>query len=125
MPVRLLLFIFSIITFVIFFLRTKLEDLGFDVMVLFAGNLLMFLVTLVVSWFHKKGANNANPNAFIRSVYAGTMIKMFIVMIGVMVYAFVMKPVNKPSIITCLLFYALYTVVEVRFAMKIVKESGK
>lgn len=125
MPVRLLLFICALITFIIFFLRNQLLDWGFDVMVLFAGNLLMFFVTLVVSWFHKKGAIDTNPNAFVRSVYAGTMIKMFVVMIAVVVYGFLMKPVNKPSIIVCLLLYVLYTVMEVRYAMKTVKESGK
>lgn len=125
MPSRLLLFVCAVITLSIFFLRDKLMDWGFDVMVLFAGNLVLFLVTLISSYFHTKAAANKNPNVFVRSVYGGTIIKMFTVMIVVMVYAFTVKPFNKYSVIACLLFYIIYTVIEVRAAMKTVKASGK
>ncbi|MGE5109182.1 MAG: hypothetical protein ACM3H8_16710 [Sphingobacteriales bacterium] len=125
MPSRLLVFVCAVITLAIFLLNKKLMDWGFDVVVLFAGNLILFIVTLISSYFHTKGAADKNPNAFVRSVYGGTMIKMFTVMIAVMVYAFTIKPFNKYSVIACLLFYVIYTVIEVRAAMKTVKASGK
>lgn len=125
MPLRLLLFVCAVISLTIFFLRNKLMAWDFDVVVLFAGNLLFFFVTVISSYFHSKGAASKNPNAFVRSVYGGTMIKMFTVMIAVMIYAFTVKPFNKYSVIACLLFYVIYTVIEVKSAIKIVKASGK
>ena len=125
MPLRLLLFVFALLTLVIYLLGDQLTERGFDLNVLYAGNLILFLVTLLSAYFHYKGAASKNPNAFVRSVYGGNMIKMFSVMIAVMIYAFAIKPFNKYSIVTCLLFYVIYTVIEVRAAMKTVKGSGK
>ncbi|MBI1780112.1 MAG: ATP synthase subunit I [Sphingobacteriales bacterium] len=123
MPVRLLLFLFAIITLIIFTLRNQLEARGFDVIILFAGNLLLFLVTLLSSWFHAKGAADKNPNAFVRSVYAGTMLKMFVIMAAVILYALIIKPFNKEAVITCLLLYVIYTVIDVKYAMRTVKQQ--
>lgn len=125
MPVRLLLFLCALITLLIFALRNQLETWGFDVVVLFAGNLLLFLVTLLSSWFHAKGAADKNPNAFVRSVYAGTMLKMFVVMAAVILYAIIIKPFNKEAVIGCLVFYVVYTVIDVKYAMRTVKQQGK
>lgn len=125
MPLRLLLFLCAIITLIIFMLRNQLEDRGFDVIVLFAGNLILFLVTLISSWFHTKGATDKNPNAFVRSVYAGTMLKMFVIMAAVILYALIIKPFNKEAIITCLVLYVVYTVIDVKYAMRNVKQQGQ
>jgi hypothetical protein len=123
MPLRLLLMVCAIITLLIFLLKDNLMKWGFDIIVLYAGNLLLLAVTLASSYFHARGAANKNPNAFVRSVYGGTMLKMFAIMITVMVYGLTVKPFNKHSIITCLLLYIVYTFIEVRAAMKIVKAS--
>ena len=125
MPLRLMVIVFAVITLTIYFLKNKLTEWGFDTVVLYAGNLLLFLVSLISAYFHNKGAASKNPNAFVRSVYGGNMIKMFSVMIAVMIYGFTAKPFNKYSVIVCLLFYIIYTVIEVRAAMKTVKGTGK
>ncbi|MBI2730517.1 MAG: hypothetical protein HYX40_07180 [Sphingobacteriales bacterium] len=125
MPTRSLLIAFGLITLFIFLFRTPLTERGLDTMVLYAGNFIMFVVTLVSAWFHYKGAASKNPNAFVRSVYGGNMIKLFSVMIAVMVYVLTIHSVSKFSIIACLLFYVIYTVIEVRAAMKTIKGSGK
>lgn len=125
MPLRLMVIVFAVITLTIYFLKNKLTEWGFDTVVLYAGNLLLFLVSLISAYFHTKGAASKNPNAFVRSVYGGNMIKMFSVMIAVMIYGFTAKPFNKYSVIVCLLFYIIYTVIEVRAAMKTVKGTGK
>lgn len=125
MPTRTLLFVFAIITLFIVGLKTKLIQWGFDINVLLAGNSLLFIVTAISAWFHFKGAASKNPQAFVRSVYGGNMIKMFTVMIAVMAYALTVKQVSKYSIVVCLFFYVVYTVIEVRAAMKMVKGSGK
>lgn len=123
MPLRFLLFLCAIITFIIFALRNQLEAWGFDVIVLFAGNLLLFLVTLLSSWFHVKGAKDENPNAFVRSIYAGTMIKMFVIMVVVILYGLIVKPFNKEAVIACLVLYVMYTVIDVKYAMRTVKQK--
>lgn len=125
MPTRTLLFVFALLTLFIVVLKTKLIQWGFDINVLLAGNFLLFVVTGISAWFHFKGAAAKNPNAFVRSVYGGNMIKLFTVMIAVMTYALTVKQVSKYSIVVCLFFYVVYTVIEVRAAMKMIKGSGK
>ena len=97
MPLRLMVIVFAVITLTIYFLKNNLTEWGFDTVVLYAGNLLLFLVSLISAYFHNKGTASKNPNAFVRSVYGGNMIKMFSVMIAVMIYGFTAKPFNKYS----------------------------
>ena len=123
MPTRLLLVTGAVISMVIVLLKNQLTAWGFDIWVLFGGNLLLLVVTLISSYFHAKGAADKNPNAFVRSVYAATMLKMFTVMVAVMIYGFIAKPFNKHSVITCLALYIIYTVIEVRAAMKKIKAA--
>ena len=123
MPLRSLLLTASLVTVLIFLFKDKLMSSGFDIWVLFTGNLLLLVFTLISSYFHSKGAADKNPNAFIRSVYAATMLKMFGVAIAVMIYAFIAKPFNKYAVVSCMLLYIVYTVIEVKAAMKMIKAS--
>ena len=90
--------------------------------VLVFGNLLLFLITLISFLVARRGLNNSNPHAFVRSVYGGIMIKLFICIIAAFIYiASVGKSLNKPAFFTCMGLYLVYTFIEVSILTKLLK----
>lgn len=104
--------------------RNFFEDKGFDLNVLIIGNLLLFLITLLSLFMGKKGLNNPNPHAFVRSVYGSIMIKLFLCIIAALIYiAIFQKQLNKPALFTCMGLYLVYTFMEVSILMKMLKHK--
>ncbi|HET9057638.1 MAG TPA: hypothetical protein VFN30_12405 [Chitinophagaceae bacterium] len=123
MPLRSLLFVCAVITLLIYLFRDSLFKWGFDIIVLYVGNILLLLVSVISLYFHIKGAGNKNSHAFVRGVYMATMLKMFVVALAVIAYAIMVKPFNKFSVVLCMLFYIIYTFIEIKAAIKITKAS--
>ena len=110
-----------------FFLAGKsmLQRWNADQDVLIVGNLLLFLITLLSFFMARKGLKNANPHAFVRSVYGGIMLKLFICIIAAFIYiASLGKQLNKPALFTCMGLYLLYTFLEVSILTKMLKGSS-
>ena len=77
---------FVILAVTIFLAGILFPGSGVNYTVLMAGNCLFFLLSLVAFRIQRKAMDNANPNAFIRSVMAGVMVKMFVCIVAVMAY---------------------------------------
>ncbi|HMO32495.1 MAG TPA: hypothetical protein PKE63_13090 [Lacibacter sp.] len=106
--------------------RSFLARKGFDQDVLLIGNTLLFLVTMTALYLHVKGFYDKNVNVFLRSVYSSLLVKMFVSVAAVGVYAyFAGDNINKPSLFTCMALYFLYTIVEVRMVFRLLKEGKK
>lgn len=90
--------------------------------VLIIGNLLLFSITLVSFLVAQKGLTNSNPHAFVRAVYASTLVKLFLCLIAAFIYiAMYKKNLNKPALFTCMGLYLLYTFLEVSLLTKLLK----
>jgi len=112
--------LFILINALAFIFKTFLHDQGFGIKFLLTANLLLFCLILLTYFIQMRGLKSTNINAFIRSVYASLLIKIFIVIIALAVYLFITKgKVNKPSLFTSMALYILYTFIEVRQLMKI------
>ena len=108
-----------------FFGTAILDRWNADRNVLLAGNTLLFAITLISFLIAKKGMNNPNPHAFVRSVYGSIMIKMFICMIVAFIYiASLRKELNKPALFICMGLYLLYTFIEVSILMKMLRTKN-
>ena len=90
---------------------------------LFLGNLVLFLATLLSFYYNHKGMGNKNIQAFLRMIYSGMFLKMGICLAAVIVYALLVKPVNKIAFLGFFLMYFLYTFFEVRILY--VTEQGE
>lgn len=115
------------LTLNVFFIAGKglLESWNADQGVLIVGNLLLFVITLISFLIAKKGLRNTNPHAFVRSVYGGIMLKLFICIIAAFIYiASFGKALNKPALFTCMGLYLLYTFLEVSILTKMLKGSS-
>ena len=118
--------VFIFVTLVFIGTRTWQLENGFDHLVLIAGNLFLFLVTLASLYFHVKGFLNKNPQAFLRNVYGAMMLKMFLSVIVVLVYAVSAGDnLNKPGIFACMGLYFVYTFVELRMVFRLLKQQKK
>ena len=59
---------------------------GIDQEVLIVGNLIVFAVTLITFLITNRSLKAKNPNVFIRAMYAGFIIKFFVIAIAAFVY---------------------------------------
>ena len=112
--------LFILVNSLAFIFKTFLHDHGFGIKFLLAANLLLFCLSQLAFFIQMRGLKSININAFIRSVYASLLIKIFIVIIALAVYLFITKgKINRPSLFTSMALYILYTFIEVRQLMKI------
>ena len=114
--------VFIIIGVISIFLKeyVKRNHINIDVEVLQAANIILYILSLITLNLQVKAMNNTNPNVFMRSVMGSMMIKMFIVVAIVFVYAILSGDhFNKRGIFISLFFYLIYLAVEVYSLMKL------
>jgi hypothetical protein len=121
-PFALIVIVFIVLNG--FFLSGKnmLSRNGFDQEVLIIGNLVLFIIRLFSIWINTRNSSNTNPQAFIRGIYLGTMIKLFVCAIAAFIYIFQFRSnVSKPSLFVCMGLYIVYTVIEVSVLTKFLR----
>ena len=117
--------VFLLVNALNFTTRRWQEEWGFSQEVVVAGNLILFLVTILSLHFHTRGALHQNPNAFLRSVYSSLLLKMFGIVAAVLIYSVAANNnLNKPSLFFCMALYFVYTFVEVRLVMRLLKQKN-
>ena len=105
--------------------RSFLEMQGIDRDVLIIANAILFLSNLVTILLLMKALRNSNPNVFVRSMMAGTVIKLLVIAISFIAYAFaVKKNINKPAVYISIVLYFLYLVLEVAIVLKLNKQKN-
>jgi heme/copper-type cytochrome/quinol oxidase subunit 3 len=103
-----------------------LERNGIDSNVLIAANTLLFITNFITFIIQRKALQNKNPNVFVRSMMAGMMIKMFVVLGAFIAYVLLTgkQNVNKPAIYASIFLYFVYLAVEVAIVMKLNKQKN-
>ncbi len=120
-----LLFLFIILNAFLLTGHSFLVKQGIDVDVLIVANILFFLTNFISFFLQRRAMQNANPNVFVRSIMAGTMIKMLVVAGAFVVYLMLAgKAVNKPAVYVSISLYFLYLAVEVAIVMKMNKNKN-
>jgi hypothetical protein len=117
-------FLFMPTCILLFLFKNHMITWGLDFDVLFVGNLLLYAITAVALSFHLKGVKNKNPNVFFRMVYGSMILRMFLCIIIVVVYALLAgNALNKYSLLLCFVFYFLYSFLEVRRVFGLLKNK--
>jgi hypothetical protein len=115
---------FLLINLIIFIFFNSLKESGFNVAFLIVANIVLFLLTFFGFYIQTRGVRSTNINAFIRGVYSSLLLKMFVIVGAILVYIVAMGgEVNKPSILTSLGIYLVYTFIEVVQLMKIARKK--
>lgn len=104
--------------------RSWQEAHGIDWVTLLCGNTLLFLVSLISYVLALRGLKNPNAYAFVRSVYASILLKLFVCMIAAFIYISTHRQqVNKPALFSCMGLYLVYTFLEVAALMKRLRKT--
>ncbi len=73
----------------------------------------------------RKALANSNPNVFVRSTMAGTMIKLFVLVGAFATYVMLSKKsINKPAVYISIALYFIYLAVEVAISLKLNKQKN-
>ena len=122
-PIRGVMIVFIILSALFITQRVLLQKWGFDRDLLIIGNVVLFLITLL-SFKILSGSFKASPHAFVRSVYTSFIVKFFAIAIAAFVYILIAKNgVNKPSLLTCMGLYIVYTTIEVSALTRMLKQK--
>ena len=104
--------------------RSMLQRWEADQNVLIFGNLLLFAITFFSFLIAARGLANPNPHAFVRAVYGGIMLKLFVCIIAALIYiSSAGKDVNRPSLFMWMGLYLLYTFIEVSILTRLLREN--
>ena len=115
---------FVIISILILVIRPMLPGWQLGARVLLGGNVLLFLVTAASFYMYIKGLRNDNIQAFLRVMYGSLLVKLFVCLVAVFIYAAIShEGVSRSAIIGCFILYALYTFLEVRILLRLSKKS--
>jgi hypothetical protein len=101
--------LFIIISAVALVFREKFLNAGIDPWVMLGGNAVLFVITLISITMNYAAMSHTNTQGFMRNVYGGFMLKFFLVIIAVLLYVLLAKPINKPALFICLGLYLFYT----------------
>ena len=119
-----LVIIFFVVSIVILILAKWIDAPAVDYSVIFAGNSILFLSTLLSFYLYSQSLKNNNIHAFIRVMYGSMLLKMIICIAAVVLYIVLSKSIiNKAAIFVCFGLYFIYTFVEVKTLMRISKEQ--
>lgn len=110
--------IFILLTAVFFPLNN-----GFDTNALLIGNALMAVLSLT-SYAMIVKQMSARPQAFVRGVSGASFLKLFVCVIGILIYVMIKKPhVHKPTIFVLMGIYAVYTITETIFVQRLARKT--
>jgi hypothetical protein len=91
-----------------------------DSLVLIYANGLLFALTVVALFMNIKALANKNPHVFVRSVMAGTFIKLMAILAAVMIYVVAAgKNRSIGAVLVGMALYIVYTVFEVRASLQL------
>lgn len=112
--------LFIIITVLCLIFSNQLDSHKIDHKVLLFANLLLFILMVVTAFLHIKALSSSNPNAFIRSITAGVIIKLFVIAAAVLIYLYTSKE-NKSvyAVALAMILYMFYTIIEVKSTMRL------
>jgi hypothetical protein len=122
---RPIFLIFIVLSMVFAIGSSVLASLGIDYRVLLGGNILLFAVTTVSFLLYVKGLGNKNVHAFVRVMYGSLLVKLMVCLLAVLVYAAVARAaVNRNGVFGCFILYVLYTWLEVRILLRLMKKAS-
>lgn len=105
--------------------RSFLEKQNIDRDILIVSNAILFISNFITLLLLQRSLKNSNPNVFVRSMMAGTVIKLLIIAISFIAYVFaVKKNINKPAVYISIFLYFLYLALEVGIVLKLNKQKN-
>lgn len=84
----------------------------FDLTTLLCADLVMFLLS-VIAWALLRKSISERPQAFVRGVYGASLLRLFVCLIAVLIYAMVNRDhLYKPTLFVLFGIYLVYSLTE-------------
>lgn len=84
----------------------------FDLTTLLVGDLIMYALSMI-AWAMMRKSVAERPQAFVRGVYGATLLRLFVCLIGVLVYALMNREtLFKPTLFVLFGIYLTYVLIE-------------
>ncbi|MBX2907175.1 MAG: hypothetical protein KF744_14110 [Taibaiella sp.] len=88
------------------------------------ANIVMAALTLAVFALMNKQIDN-RPNAFVRGVYSGSLLRLMVCMVGILAYVVINKSkIHKPSVFIMFGIYAVYSATETVMLSRTAKRNN-
>jgi hypothetical protein len=105
--------LFIILNGALIYFKARLLESGVHINVLLIGNLALAAITGLSYSMNRKGIQSGDNNAFVRRVYASTLSKMMLCLVGITVYVVMNRTnISKVTIFILMFLYVVYTVIE-------------
>lgn len=113
--------IFVVLTALFMYMKQSLPQYQFAV--LETANGIMAALSLITYMLIDRQIDG-RPNAFVRSVYSASFLKLMVCMISILVYVLLNRAtIHKPTVFVMFGIYALYTITETWLLSKIVRDK--
>ena len=118
-PLRAVIAFFVGFTCFTLLFREFLSQHEIDTRLLLIANLLLFVISLFTLKNSLNALKNSNPHAFVRSYYAGFLIRLLTLGLAAFLYIYLQHgKVHTVSLFLCLGIYAIYSAMEVTILRK-------
>ena len=104
-----LLILVLVISLVTWLARPWLVNRNVDVEVVLIGNLVLFFASLLSYWYYQKAMKSVKGYHFAGKVYAGFVIKFFIIIAAALVYFAFSDDINQNAIFILFGLYLIYS----------------
>lgn len=116
--------LFIILNGVLIYFNARLLEKGVHQHVLLIGNLALAAITGLSYSMNRKGITSTDNNAFVRRVYASTLSKMMLCLVGITVYVVLNRAhTSKETIFILMFLYVVYTVIETLSLQQLTKRK--
>jgi hypothetical protein len=120
-----MIIVFVIITAACLVFSHQLEKYNINHEILLGANLILFVLMMVTSLLHVKASRNPNPYAFVRSITLGVFLKLIVIAGAILIYFYKSGAnINIYTIALAMIFYLIYTVLEVAAAMRLNRKKN-
>lgn len=121
---RPILILFVLVNIVAVSLYATFFKTGIDADVFLAGNLFICILTLVSFWMMSNGMKSKSTAGFMSSVYGSFIIKLVLAALVVVVYAqWKGATMNTPALLSSMFLYLVYTYLEVKGLLELLKKD--
>ena len=119
-----LFIVFGVVFLLVLVFKDYLISKDVNTSFVLGANFVLFTLSVAGLFIQSKGAGSANLNAFLRGIYTSLLMKMFLIVGAIIIYITIMGgEVNKGAIFISMALYIVFTGIEVKQIMKLVRRK--
>ena len=120
-----LFIVFGLVSILVIIFKDFLAEKDVNSNLILGTNFIFFMLSIAGLFIQRRGAGSENLNVFLRGIYTSLLMKMFLIVGALLIYITIMGgEVNRPAIFICMALYFIFTAVEIKQIMKIVRKKN-